>query len=143
MPSCAPWSKTCSIISEWVNTSSTNNSNGIRTPDNSDACLCFQGYPDGSEAEVSQAASSAEAPQDGEPGARTQGCVRLCCHLSQECVQYPHRVHPLSPHLRDGRRPALQREVLLLLGRLQAHGRRVPVSTKTSVGYRKSSFISA
>ena len=87
-----------------------------------------QGYSDGTKTKICQASACAAASENGEPGSRSQGCVRLCCHLSQECVQYPHRVHPLSPHLRDGRRPALQRKVLLLLGRVETHGGRMPVS---------------
>ena len=111
-----------------------------------------QRHRDRPELEVCEAAPRAAAAQDGEPRARAQGeraveeqskraasvhhwllvslgCVRLCCHLAQECVEYPHRLHALPPHLRHGRRAALQRKVLLLQRPLKAHPRRMPVSS--------------
>ena len=33
---------------------------------------------------------------DSLSGAQTQGCFRLCCHLPQERIQHPHRLHSLS-----------------------------------------------
>ena len=94
--------------------------------------LSPQRHRDRPELEVCEAAPRAAAAQDGEPRARAQGCVRLCCHLAQECVEYPHRLHALPPHFRHGRRAALQRQVLLLQRPLQAHPRRMPVSIRTS-----------
>ena len=117
--------------------------------------LSPQRHRDRPELEVCEAAPRAAAAQDGEPRARAQGeraveeqskraasvhhwllvslgCVRLCCHLAQECAQYPHRLHALPPHFRHGRRAALQRQVLLLQRPLQAHPRRMPVSIRTS-----------
>ena len=88
-----------------------------------------QRHRDRPELEVGEAAPCAAAAQDGKPRACAEGCVRLCCHLAQECVEYPHRLHALPPHFRHGRRPALQRQVLLLQRPLQAHPRRMPVSS--------------
>ena len=96
--------------------------------------LSPQRHRDRPELEVCEAAPRAAAAQDGEPRARAQGCVRLCCHLAQECVEYPHRLHALPPHLRHGRRAALQRKVLLLQRPLKAHPRRMPVSS-IIIGY--------
>ena len=73
-----------------------------------------QGNANGSAVEIDEAAPSAPPSQDDQQGARPQGGLRLRHDLSEERVQHPHRLHPLPAHLRHGRRPALQREVLLL-----------------------------
>lgn len=42
------------------------------------------------------------------------GGVRLCCKLSEERSEHPHRLHPLHVHLRCYRCAALQGQILLL-----------------------------
>ena len=74
----------------------------------------LQGDSDWSEIEVYEAAACVEASQDDQPSAGAQSRVRLRHDLSQERLQHPHRVSPLPPHLRHGRRPAVQRGILLL-----------------------------
>ena len=80
----------------------------------SNNCARSQGNSDGSSVEVDEAAPSAPPSQDDQQGARPQGGLRLRHDLAEERVQHPHRLHPLPAHLRHGRRPAVQREVLLL-----------------------------
>jgi hypothetical protein len=67
--------------------------------------LVFQGNADGSETEIRETSSSAPTSEDGQPCSRSQGCVRLRRHLSEERLQHPHRLHTLPPHLCYGRRP--------------------------------------
>ena len=80
----------------------------------------FQGHTYWPEAEILQTPSRSEAAQNGEPRSRAKGCVRLCCDLSEKCVQHSHCLHAISPHLCHGGCATLQRQVLLLQRCLQA-----------------------
>ena len=37
--------------------------------------------------------------EDHQASSEIEGCVRLCCQLTQERLQHPHRLHPLSGEL--------------------------------------------
>lgn len=94
-----------------------------------------QGELDRSELEHDQvAARAARAPaaQDDQARAEAQGRVRLRGELAEERVQHPHRVHAVPLHLRRRRRAAVQRQVLLLHRREQAHPGGLPVRIPAS-----------
>ena len=90
--------------------------------------LFFQGHTHRPKAESRQTPSCSQAAQNGEPRTRVKGCVRLCCDLSEKCVQHSHCLHAIPPHLCHGGRATLQRQVLLLQRWIQAQRRRVSVS---------------
>ena len=76
--------------------------------------IFFQGHTHRPKAESRQTPSCSQAAQNGEPRTRVKGCVRLCCDLSEKCVQHSHCLHAIPPHLCHGGRATLQRQVLLL-----------------------------
>ena len=90
----------------------------------------FQQNIDWPEIKSHQAAEGLETSEDHQQDPQAKGGLRLRDHLSQERVQHPHRLHPLPVHLRRGRSPAVQREVLLLQRREQAQCRGLSVSYK-------------
>ena len=90
----------------------------------------IQGKLDWSEFEHHQVASSAScaaAAQDHQARAEAKSRLRLRSELTEERLQYPHRLHALPFHFRCCRCPTFQRQILLLHRRQQTHAGRLPV----------------
>ena len=90
----------------------------------------IQGKLDWSEFEHHQVASSAScaaAAQDHQARAEAKSRFRLRSELTEERLQYPHRLHALPFHFRCCRCPTFQRKILLLHRRQQTHAGRLPV----------------
>lgn len=84
------------------------------------------GRPEFEHNQVAAGVARAASAEDDQASAKAQGRVRLRDQLAEERHQHPDRVHSVPLHLRCDRRAAVQRQVLLLHGREQAHGRGLP-----------------
>ena len=90
--------------------------------------IFFQGNSNRSETKICKTSSSFETSEGHQSNPKAEGCFRLCDHLSQERVQYPNRLHPLSIHLCCDWGPVVQWKVFLLHRCEQTRRRGVPVS---------------
>ena len=88
----------------------------------------FQQNIDWPEIKSDQAAEGLETSEDHQQDPQAKGGLRLRDHLSQERVQHPHRLHPLSIHLCCDWGPVVQWKVFLLHRCEQTRRRGVPVS---------------
>ena len=106
--------------------------------------VILQRHPDGQKAEICETSPRLAAAQIGESCSCTQGCVRLCCYVSQKCDEYLNCILALSVNLCYGRGSIVQREIFPLLRCFCTRRKGVPVSCKsieTYINHRSMSAI--
>ena len=90
--------------------------------------ILLQRHPDGQKAEICETSPRLAAAQIGESCSCTQGCVWLCCYVSQKCDEYLNCILALSVNLCHGRGSVVQRKIFPLLRRFCTWWKGVPVS---------------
>ena len=106
--------------------------------------VILQRHPDGQKAEICETSPRLAAAQIGESCSCTQGCVRLCCYVSQKCDEYLNCILALSVNLCYGRGSIVQREIFPLLRCFCTRRKGVPVSCKlieTYINHRSMTAI--
>ena len=103
--------------------------------------ILLQRHPDGQKAEICETSPRLAAAQIGESCSCTQGCVWLCCYVSQKCDEYLNCILALSVNLCHGRGSVVQRKIFPLLRRFCTWWKGVPVSYLLSYHQLNHRFI--